>query len=288
MAEIPRSRRLGVNVSESLLAALRQRQHRTGETFDHIVQDALAQSLGLDHHTLFQVSTANALVQGVYQGCVTVGKIKTMGDFGLGTYDGLDGEGLMLDGHVYQALSDGTVIEPPDEATAPYWVATPFTPDRTETLADVTSWDDLCAQLDALRRSPNLFAAIRVDGVFDLHYRVACKAAPGMDLVTATAHQAEFTARGFRGTLMGFWSPEYSRTFSIPGYHLHALSEDRSRGGHALGVQGHGLRVEVMNVDGLVMALPETPAFLTADLTGDPAEALRQAEVAGARSSGET
>jgi acetolactate decarboxylase len=283
-SSIPRSRHLGVTLSESLFQALRTRQERTGETLDHIVQDALAQALGLDHHTLFQVSTANALVQGVYQGCVTVGTLKTHGDFGLGTFDGLDGEGLMLDGKVYQAMGDGSVVEPPASATAPFWVTTMFRADRTEQLPGVNGWDDLCAQLDAFRISPNLFAAIRIDGLFDLlQYRVACKTAPGTDLVTATSHQAEFTARGFRGTLLGFWSPDYSRALSIPGYHLHALADDRRTGGHVLGVRGTDLRLQLMQVDGLAVALPETPQFLAADLTADPAAALRQAELGGAK-----
>ena len=52
-------------------------------------------------NTLFQVSTSAALVQGVYQGCAQLGDIKACGDFGLGTYEGLNGEGLMLDGHVF-------------------------------------------------------------------------------------------------------------------------------------------------------------------------------------------
>ncbi len=276
---IPGHRHLGVSITDSLHQALEERRRRTGETLDHIVQDALAQALGVDHHTLFQVSTANALVQGVYQGCVTVGTLKTHGDFGLGTYDGLDGEGLMLDGHVYQALGDGSVVEPADMATAPFWVTTRFRPDRTAVLPTVDGWEDLCARIDAHRSSANLFAAIRIDGRFEeVSYRVACKAAPGTDLVTATSHQAEFAVRGFQGTLLGFWSPAYARTFNIPGYHLHALSDDRRRGGHVLGVRATDLRIQVMDVDELAMALPETPQFLAADLTGDPTAALRKAE----------
>jgi acetolactate decarboxylase len=281
---IPGSRHLDLRLTDSLYQALEERRRRTGETLDHIVQDAIAQSLGVDHHTLFQVSTANALVQGVFQGCVTVGALKTHGDFGLGTYDGLDGEGLMVDGRVYQALSDGTVVEPPDGATAPFWVTTRFRPDRTAIMPVVQSWEDLCARIDEHRSSANLFAAIRIDGVFDeIRYRVACKSPPGTDLVSATSHQAEFAAAPFHGTLMGFWAPAFARTFNIPGYHLHALSDDRQRGGHVLGLRGTDLRLQVMDVDSLVMALPETPEFLAADLTGDPSAALRKAEGASAR-----
>ena len=107
-SNIPGSQALKINLSESLYEALKKRSLESDQTVDHLVQDCLAKALGVEHHTLYQVSTSAALVQGVYQGCVTVGKIKEHGNFGLGTYDELDGEGLMLDGHVYQALGERT------------------------------------------------------------------------------------------------------------------------------------------------------------------------------------
>jgi len=278
-SKIPGSQALKINLSESLIKALQKRSLETNQTFDHLVQDCLAKALGVEHHTLYQVSTSAALVQGVYQGCVTVGKIKEHGDFGLGTYDALDGEGLMLDGHVYQALGDGSVIEPADSATAPFWVSAEFEADRNAAIDSVSNWEELCAQIDLLRRSENLFTAIRIDGIFDeIHYRVACKSAPGTDLVTATSHQAEFTIKNVQGTLLGFWSPTYARTFNIPGYHLHLLSGDHQHGGHVLGIQAKNLKLQVMDADNLIMALPESPEFLKADLSGDPALALSKAE----------
>lgn len=276
---IPGSMPITVNISDSLSRAVRTRAAQTGESLDHIVQEALARALAVPQHTLFQVSTSAALVQGVYQGCVTVGTVRQHGDFGLGTFDALDGEGLMLDGRVYHALGDGTVSLAPDDASAPFWVSARFVADRRATLARVDGWDDLCRQVDALRNSPNLFTAVRVDGTFDtVHYRVACKAAPGTDLVTATSHQAEFTRTAIQGSLMGFWSPAYARTFNIPGYHLHFLSADRASGGHVLAVSGRNLKLQVMDANQLVMALPETTEFLKADLAGDPSAALAKAE----------
>lgn len=276
---IPGSQAVSVNVSESLFLAMQKRCLETGETMDHLVQDALAKSLGIEHHTLYQISTSAALVQGVYQGCVNVGTIKTHGDFGLGTYDMLDGEGMMLDGRVYQALGDGSVIEPADSASAPFWVSAAFEADRTAVIDVVSSWEELCAHIDRLRVSANLFTAIRIEGVFDdIHYRVACQAAPGTDLVTATSHQSEFKLQNIQGTLLGFWSPDYARTINIPGYHLHLLSSDHRHGGHILGIRAKNLKLQVMDANQLMMALPETPAFLKADLSADPSAALKKAE----------
>ena len=275
----PTGHNVHAHLSDTIYAALKRHCQHTGETIDHVIQRALAEVLDIEHHTMYQVSTSGALVQGVYQGCVTVGDLKNHGDFGLGTYDSLDGEGLMLDGKIWQALSSGKVVEPPDSATAPFWVCTNFEADKTVTLDSVTSWDNLLTQLDDLRTSDNLFVAFRVDGVFDtIDYRIACKADYGVDLVTATRDQPEFTFKDCQGTLMGFWAPNYARTFNIPGYHLHLLSADHQHGGHVLGIKGSKLKVQVMNVQNVVMALPETPAFLSADLSGDPAEALGQAD----------
>ncbi len=276
---------LTVSISSALESALRERCRLTGSTPDHVVQEALARLLEVEHHTVFQVSTATALVQGVYQGCVTVGTIKRHGNFGLGTYDSLDGEGLMLDGRVWHAKADGSVVEASDGETAPFWVSADFKADRSAILSSVTGWDDLCAQLDRMRRSANLFAAVRIDGTFDrITYRVACKAAPGVGLVAATSHQAEFGMDKVEGTLLGFWSPSYARNFNVPGYHLHLLSRDRQRGGHVLGVQGHNLSVQIMDADNLAVALPHSGAFLEADLSQDPSAALSKAEGAGNKS----
>ena len=48
-----------------------------------IVRKALAEYLRVSHHTLYQVSTATALVEGIYQGAVRVGTLREHGDLGL-------------------------------------------------------------------------------------------------------------------------------------------------------------------------------------------------------------
>ena len=174
---------------------------------------------------------------------------------------------------------DGTVIEAPDDAEAPFWAATFFGADITTNFDQVTSWEDLTQQLNGLRRSDNLFCAIRVDGVFEqIQWRVACRTEPGTDLVQATNNQAEFQHQNVKGSLVGFWTPEYARTINVPGFHLHLLSEDRRLGGHILDLKAKNLKVSMHLDNNLHLALPETSDFLAADLTGDPAKALAQAE----------
>jgi len=280
----PHSVPLSCTIPAGVRDALRQRMERSGESLDQVVSACLAEALDVEQHSIFQVSTSGALVQGVYQAATTIGDVRRHGDFGLGTFVGLDGEGILLDGVSYRAGADGTLSEVPDSTPAPFWVATRFHADRTETLTDIQNWEDLCARLTALRPSENLLAAIRVDGVFDfIHVRVACKAEAGASLVEATAHQAEFEFESLEGTLVGFFTPAYARTINVPGYHLHLLSADRRHGGHVLEVRAKSLRVALHSTNDLHVVLPENAAFLRADLNGDPAAALAQAEGAHPR-----
>ncbi len=266
-------------ISSSLWQAILERCKRTGETPDHVIEAALAEELDIKHHTLFQVSTSTALVQGIYNGCMTVGEIKKHGNFGLGTFDELDGEGIMLNGEVWHATSDGSVYLASDDSLAPFWATTTFVPSVTTTIKEVINWEDLCEQIDKLRPSSNVFTSICITGTFKhVQYRVACKSEHGVDLVSATNSQAEFEVTNCKGTLIGFWSPSYAKTLNIPGYHLHLLSDDKKHGGHILDISATDIQVSLAEETNFKIALPESTEFLQADLTIDPKEALAKAE----------
>ncbi|MDQ5947735.1 MAG: Alpha-acetolactate decarboxylase [Pseudomonadota bacterium] len=266
-------------VSSALWQAIIERCQRTGETPDHVIQSALAAELDITHHTLFQVSTSTALVQGIYNGCMTVAEIKKHGDFGLGTFDELDGEGIMLNGEVWHAKSDGSLALAADNELAPFWATTNFVSQAAYTLGTVSNWADLCQQIDKLRESQNIFTSICIKGVFkNIQYRVACKAEQGTDLVSATNNQAVFELNDCSGTLVGFWTPEYAKTLNVPGYHLHLLSDDKRFGGHVLSLSAINLQLMLAEETDFKIALPESAEFLQADLSIDPSEALAKAE----------
>jgi acetolactate decarboxylase len=270
---------LQCEIPQSIQEALEKRRVATGESVSHIVTRALADALQLEHATLFQVSTSGALVEGVYQGAVSVGDLLQHGDFGLGTFEDLDGEMILVDGRCYRARDDGTVTTPPETALVPFAVVTYFHPERTVELLPVSSFEALIEQLDALRSSENLFFAVSAEGTFDfVRVRTVCKAERGERLVEAASKQKEFEFRDVAGQLLGFWTPEYARTVNIPGYHLHFLTADRRGGGHLLDCRASVLSLGIEHAADFRMAIPETREFLRADLTGDPSEDLAKAE----------
>jgi acetolactate decarboxylase len=232
-------------------------------------------------HTLFQVSTSGALVAGVYSGMISTEKILQHGDFGLGTFANLDGEMVVLNGHVYKVSGFGDVAEVSGDAEAPFALVTQFEPDIDAEIGPTSSLADLEQQCDKHRASANLFYALRVDGVFQSVRTRAVKPPIGQArLVEAAKQQSEFEFSDIKGTLVGVWSPGFSSAFSVPGYHFHFLSDDRLHGGHLLACAAGRLRVRMEVLTEFHLALPENEAFLKADLSKNSADELAYAEQA--------
>ena len=270
---------LSCRISELIWQAIEDRRRATGESVDQIVHAALGDYLQVAQSTLFQISTTGALVEGIYGGAVTVATLRKHGDLGLGTFDGLDGEMVVVDGRFFQVRSDGTVTEVGDQIRTPFAVITKFDPGPPVTIGDCPSVAELYDRLDRQRTSDNLFYAIRIDGAFDLvRTRAVPRTAEGVPLVEAAAHQPEFQLRNVHGTLVGFWSPSYVKTLTVPGYHLHFLTDDRSAGGHLLECSGHGLVAQLERESNLRLSLPMSESFLKADLSRDSTADLERAE----------
>ncbi|MFM1966497.1 MAG: acetolactate decarboxylase [Actinomycetota bacterium] len=266
-------------ISDSLWTALHERSAATGRSIRDLVQQALSEGLDLDHHSLFQISTSGALVEGLYQGAITVGDLKRHGDLGLGTFEDLDGEMVLVDGRCYRVGSDQSVSEMPDERLTPFATVVSFVADEVHDVEGIASWDDLTTRLDSLRRSDNDFVAWRITGHMDgLRLRAACRHASGTPLVEAIADQAVFSVDDVDVVLVGFWSPAYAPSVAIPGYHLHAVTDDRQHGGHVFDLNAERLTVEVHRVNDLHLALPETQAFLQADLSPESGGAMGSVE----------
>jgi acetolactate decarboxylase len=270
---------LDITIPRSLVAALNAEAERTRRAVSSVITAALSQYLGITLHTLFQVSTSGALVAGVYEREVSVRSILEHGDFGLGTFAHLDGEMVVLDGHAFQIKGSGEVSEAGPDAGAPFAVVTRFNPEIDTQSDPVTNSADLEKSCSQYRNSGNIFYALRLDGHFTrVRTRAVNPPAPHTRLVDAASAQSEFTFEDLEGTLVGLWSPGFSSTFSIPGYHFHFLSEDRKHGGHLLDVVAGPLRLRVEALTDFHLALPESEAFLKADLSKSTTEELAYAE----------
>jgi acetolactate decarboxylase len=272
---------LNINLPASLLRELNARASGGRGSIGSLVAEAVAAYLDTPLHTLFQVSTSRSLVAGKYGGVITCEKLLEHGDFGLGTFAGLNGEMIVVDGHVFRIEGSGRISEARPDDEAPFATVTRFDPTVDEPMDATTSFDDLKVHLDKFRRSDNLFYAFRIDGPFrHVKTRAVCTPEPGATLLDAARSQHEFDFHDSHGTLIGIYSPTFSGAVSVPGYHIHYLSDDRTQGGHLLEIETGRVRLRVQEVEDFHIALPENEEFLKADLSRDTSSDLERAESA--------
>lgn len=226
------------------------------------------------------------LVEGLLSGDTEVGEVlASSGNFGLGTLNMLDGEVVVLDGVAYQQNADGKCAVVPHDRKTPWMMVTRFDPAQAGKvqLPKRMEWDELKAALLEDMPAKNAFIAVRVDGEFEhLELRAVRRQETNRPLAEVTREQALFNfGHGEKGTLVGFWSPEYfGHGMSPPGFHLHYISADRARGGHVLrAVTSPGCTVRLQPVYHFEQDIPASAEFQQANFGREgAADELMQAE----------
>jgi acetolactate decarboxylase len=233
----------------------------------------------LGRSRIYLCAPVNALVEGIYKENIPLAEIKKHGDFGLGTFDDLDGEMVMLDGHIYQIASDGRVAVIDDSALTPFACVTFYKPLSHDEIEGEMSYDAFLEWLYGLLPSPNLFYAIRIKGVFA---HVKARSVPKQDsyrpLVEVAKEQATFDFYDVKGTLAGFFTPSFMSSLNVPGLHLHFLSADLRKGGHLLECVPRKARVGIQILSTLELSLPISLEYLTVDFTRDITQDLDKVE----------
>ncbi|MET8957016.1 acetolactate decarboxylase [Streptomyces sp. NPDC004393] len=230
---------------------------------------------------VYQSSTMGALMEGVYDGDVTVGELLRHGDFGVGTFNHLDGEMLVLGGVCYHLRADGSVEVADGSDLTPFAALTWFSTEQTAHVSSSMNRAELTAFIDELIRSENLMYAVRITGHFaEVRTRTVREQTPPYPPLTdATRGQAETTFTDITGTLAGYRTPDYEQGIGVAGYHLHFLDETHTHGGHSIEFRITKGRIEIAARPELHLSLPNTPEFLDSDLTSsDLSEKIRQAE----------
>ena len=235
---------------------------------------------GQSRGEFFQTSTIDALLQGVYDGDMTFGELRKHGDFGIGTFNGLDGEMIAFDGRYYQITSDGKAHPVGDEMRTPFASVTRFVPDIIIPVDGRLTLADLQKRIDAALPSANWYYAIRATGRFE---SVSARSVPRQQppyrsLTEVVKTQPVFHSRNVDGVLAGFRCPEFAKGTNVPGYHLHFLNLEATAGGHVLALVLASGRIEIAIQREIHISLPSTAAFSRANLAIDRSSDVKVVE----------
>ncbi len=233
-----------------------------------------------DRKVLFQTSTIQALMNGVYDGDYSFGDLQRHGDFGLGTFQALDGEMVAVDGRFYQVKTDGAAYPVAPTQKTPFSEVTFFRADKTLNLTEPLDLKQLEQYLTDRLPSMNFPYAIRITGKFSFirTRSVPRQARPYPLLVEVVKNQAVFEFREVDGVIVGFYHPKYLAGINVAGYHLHFLTRDHRAGGHLLDCRIKEARVELDRMDEVHLRLPGNAAFSQTDLSGDKRQDIQKVE----------
>ena len=218
--------------------------------------------------TIFQVSTVTGLERGLFYPVTNVGLMKQHGNIGVGAFEGMDGELLIIDGQAYNAMYDGKVVPVPDNSPIVYGAAAYLTADRTESLQNIASYEQLQQSIEKLLPNRNIFYVFKIQATFNyLKVRsTARQEKPYPGLAVVVKNQSIFEFKNIKGTLLGFRCPAFIQGIYAPGFHLHFISEDRQKGGHVLEANVASLTAQIGYLTQMHLLLPDNDAARAIDL----------------------
>ncbi|MGE5496791.1 MAG: acetolactate decarboxylase [Syntrophothermus sp.] len=245
-----------------------------------MLSTVLTGSIFSQNSIVTQISTIDALMAGLYDGEYQTGQLKMFGDFGIGTFNSLDGEMVMLNNNVYKLKSNGEAELVDDKSLTPYAVVTHFNPSEVASSVSFGSMKELGKILDGMLKSENYFYAVKLTGTFSaVKVRsVPKQARPYIPLVEVIKKQSEFNFENIKGTLVGFRCPSFVKGINVPGYHFHFISEDLKSGGHLLEVQASAVKYQIQQLNGFKLLLPGDEEFMKVNLNADRTNELNKVE----------
>jgi acetolactate decarboxylase len=215
---------------------------------------------GTKGNTIVQVQMMETLMDGRYEGFVTVGDLMGTGDIGLGTLEGLDGEVVVVDGEFWNIGIDGVAKLANPAARVPFAAVVDFVELDRFTVEGPLTKAELEATVRAHLVDPDGCYALRIDGTFaPVEFRSVARQDPPYRPLTEVIADSErvFTRDRLEGTLVGFHFPDYAGGLNATGFHFHLLAADRSTGGHVYDFGFLGGEVTIAPSTSVNVALPE-------------------------------
>ena len=237
-----------------------------------------------EKETMYQVATLQSLMAGNFDGYVSIGELKTHGDVGLGTFHRANGEMIVLDGCVYQALGDGSVVVADDSETTPFSTVTWFDADISPEIPPFENVSVLESRLDSVvyAYGRNFIYALRLDvNACSIVFRSSLPQEKPYGPLSEVlpGKQRTFSTENIGGTVVAVYFPSFFSSQNTPGWHFHFISGDRKQGGHLLEISSAETAVAQLDAaQSFCLYLPQDSTFSRRDYSEDMSDAIKAVE----------
>ncbi len=235
----------------------------------------------VSRNMLYQVGTIRSLLNGIYEGDMCFEELAHYGDFGLGTFDAVNGEMVALDGCFYRIDSGGNAHAADPNMKTPFAVITHFKQEQSYHLEQFNDLDSLQKEIASHFESSNIIYALHLRGNFtSVNLRSEHPQPEGHIPLreTIAGVQTTFNFDQIEGNMVGFWFPEYMQAINLPEFHFHFLDLSRKLGGHMFEMELQQGILEIVPLFDFGMHLIHTPLFEQINLNNSDETAAKKIE----------
>lgn len=232
-----------------------------------------------DKDRIVQISKFSEFSQGNYNGGVSCDQIKKYGDFGLGTFKGLDGEMIGFDDSFYQIRGENRVNPVNDLMSVSFALVKFFEVDRTVWAGRrIARYEDLEQYLESLLPQKNHFYAFKIKGVFNYIKTGLYENQDKSSVPLADLEKKQIVSQFYheKGTIVGFRVPQYVQSISIPEYRFSFLADNKKNGGIILECEMESVVVEIDECSFLYLLMPENGRFYKVSCNVDQTVDLKE------------
>ncbi|MDL2144335.1 acetolactate decarboxylase [Flavobacterium tructae] len=215
-----------------------------------------------EERPVFHYSVMDAMRNGVYTGELSIGELAKKGNFGIGTYNYLDGEMIVLDGIFYRVDASGVIGVATNSLKIPFGSVVFFKADMQFELTDTKDIEEL--QNEVIKRLPSVNKpyAVRIECEFE---NITVGGARRLDenettgLAELMKTRPLYTRKHISGTMVGFYNPPYFSAIDLSPFHFHFISRDRKYGGHLISgkLKTATIKVSIDEKPGYEVILPQ-------------------------------
>lgn len=217
--------------------------------------------MGAQESTIQQYGIASVFTAGNFDGEFLCREMATGQEIGIGSFDRLDGEMIMVDGFVYRLPADGKARIAEPGAKSAFAMFSKFTSTTTVKLEEEKDYEALKQFFNDQVPHEHIPAILVARGTFkSCHFRsVAEQTYPYPTLAEVSKSQVEWTLENVKGIVVGFRFPEKFAPANLAGWHFHFIDEEKKTGGHVLDMIASNITVQAQYAPNVNIKFPKDP-----------------------------
>lgn len=224
-----------------------------------------------DCDTIYQISTSIAISNGCLDGFLTLKEIKRLGNFGIGSITGLEGEIIYLNDEFHHFSDNGLTNRTNEDFMSPRMLITNFKSKNMIEINQNTTYQKIKKIIESSMPTQNIMYAIKIIGVFNW-VKIKCfpkqiKPYP-QGPIELTCHENALELQNISGVLVGYFMTDLFKKVNSSKYHFHFMSADKKHGGHLVDCQITNCNIEIDSKHNLMLFLPNTSTYYNVDLIG--------------------